>query len=286
MLPSLQDATNGLLLFAIVVLIACVVWAYRYAERRVRDGDAGHHPRWRSVSFYTGLFLMTVVFTSPFAMTGRGLLSLETIQHILLLQVTAPLLLLGRPTQLLLEVMPPGKRVAVLRFVVRKLKAYPFLYTLMTIGPILAFNGIIVGWHLPSTFSAAMEQPVTHWIMHVMFVMTALLFWWGILMPMHRQLHLRTVWTLVALVFTMIVNKIFGGMLLLADGAIYSFNAADRPWGMSALADQQVAGLILISFGIIFYGSLVFSILTRALLRSEKDQERRERMYGISRLPS
>ena len=291
--PVLHGTASGPFLLAwelnlpLIALILAAGWGYRVALQRARERGHAAHPGWYTVSFYAGLVTFAIALLGPLDVYNDELFSLHMAQHIVLIQVTAPLLLLGRPVQLALKALPPRRSGAILRPIARQFKSFPALHSLIPLAAILIFNGTIVAWHFPEMYVAALESDFVHWIMHFSFFWAGLLFWWGIIAPVPRNPRLQTVWALIAIFVTMVVGKLLGGILTLSDNVIYPFYAdVERPWGLSALVDQQIAGLIMMVGGGLYFGILFFVILARWLLETEKQQQRRERARRRPSTPS
>ena len=291
--PVLHGTASGPFLLAwefnlpLITLILAAGWGYYVALQRARERGHPAHPGWYTVSFYTGLATFAIALLGPLDTYNDELFSLHMAQHIVLIQVTAPLLLLGRPIQLMLKALPPRRSGAILRPIARQFKAHPALHSLIPLAAILVFNGVIVGWHFPIMYEAALENDLVHWVMHFSFFWAGLFFWWGIIAPVPRSPRSQTVWALVAIFFTMVVGKILGGILTLANNVIYPFyESAERPWGLTVLVDQQIAGLIMMVGGGLYFGIVFFVILARWLLQNEEQQQRRERALRRPATPS
>jgi putative membrane protein len=98
-------------------------------------------------------------------------------------------------------------------------------------------------WHIPLLFDAALSSDVVHAMQHLSFLGSALLFWWVVIFPERRA----ALGVSVVYLFTTAVHT--GGL-----GALMAFARApwyplysDRAgmWGLTALGDQQLAGLIM-----------------------------------------
>lgn len=283
-LPVFHGTADGPFLLSwelnlpLISLILVAGWGYALALHKARARGYQNHRGWYTASFFVGLVTFAIALVGPLDTFNDELFSMHMTQHVVLMQVAAPLLLLGRPVQLGLKALPPRRSGAILRPIIRQFSARPRLYTLMPLAAILAFNLTIVVWHFPVMYVAALESDFIHWFMHFSFFGAGLLFWWGIIAPVPRHPRSQTLWTLVSITVAMIVGKLLGGILTLSDGVIYPFYSnAERPWGLSAIVDQQVAGLIMMVGGGLYFGILFFVILARTLLRTEEDQKRRER---------
>ena len=120
---------------------------------------------------------------SPLDALGSALLSAHMAQHLLLIVVAAPLLVLGQPALALLWALPSvvagglggGGAAAVLRGVWAAL-TLPLVAWLLHTAALWA-------WHAPPLNEAALDLPALHGVEHLSFLRTGLLFWWTVLAP-------------------------------------------------------------------------------------------------------
>lgn len=283
LVPVLQGTADGPFLLAwelnipLIALILAAGWGYRFALRRARERGYHAHPRWYTASFYAGLTTLAIALLGPLDVYSDQLFSLHMAQHVMLIQATVPLLLLGRPVLLLLKALPPSRRGAILRPIVRLFKTFPSLHSLAPLVAAIIFNITIVVWHFPEMYGAALKNDFVHSVMHFSFFGAGLLFWWGIIAPVPRKQRSRTIWVLISIVITMIVGKLLGGILTLSTDAVYSYyDSVERPWGVTVMVDQQLAGLVMILGGGLYFGIVLFVLIARWLLRNEEQQRRRE----------
>jgi cytochrome c oxidase assembly factor CtaG len=90
---------------------------------------------------------------------------------------TAPLWLAGTPGDLLDTILDPVLRSragAIVRTATRPLVAFA------------AYAVVLIGWHLPNAFNAALEAHGWHVVEHVTLLTTALLGWWPVLSTSRR----------------------------------------------------------------------------------------------------
>ena len=109
-------------------------------------------------------------------------------------------------------------------------------------------------WHIPAAFDAAAANYPLHLLEHACFFGTALLFWRAILAAGSSH---RTVSALAAAFATLFHGGLLGALITLAPGALYAHYAEPaRRWGLSAIEDQQLAGLLMwVPMGIVYLGA-------------------------------
>ena len=110
-------------------------------------------------------------------------------------------------------------------------------------------------WHAPTLFQATLNNDLIHSLQHLSFLLSALLFWWALL----RGREARTGYGMAVLyVFTTGVHSsVLGALLTFSPRVWYPVYAESTGgWGLNALADQQIGGLIMwVPAGLIFLGA-------------------------------
>ena len=204
-------------------------------------------------------------------MLSDKLFSAHMTQHVLLLTVAPPLLLLGEPSLRLWQPLPLGFRRSVAKSVARGAWASPLRATGRLLGrPVPAFvlfSVVLLAWHVPALFDATLQQPAVHVLEHFLFLATALLFWAQVITS--KPLHAR----LDGLRPCRVRDRRAPGQLGARDRArvraapLYSAYASlpSRPGGLSALADQQLAAGIMWVPGSIAFTIAIFISLYRWL---------------------
>lgn len=285
LLPILHGTADGPFLLAwsldpmISVPLAVAGSGYAIGLRKARERGYQPPPTRFVAAFFAGLAVTALALLGPLDTFNDELFSLHMTQHLLLMLVAAPLLLLGRPVQVALRAIPPERSRAVLRALVRPSPTRAVLTALTSpVAVILIFNGVQAVWHVPAMYVAALESDVVHWVMHLTFFGAGLLLWWVILDPVPRHHKFPIHWVLAVVASAMAVGKIIGGIITFADQPIYAFySQSERPWGLTVIADQQLAGVIMLVGGGFYFMVLGMVILYHGLMRAQREQERRER---------
>ena len=152
--------------------------------RRIRRTRPQIFPPLRLASFLTGLAVLWIAIDSPLDGFADILLSAHMVEHLLLMSVVPPLLLLGRPVVPMLRGLPRW----ILKPVLGPLLRTPPLRRLShwLVSPLvawLAMNLTFLGWHVPAAYDFALEHEGWHAVEHLCFLLTSILFWWPILNP-------------------------------------------------------------------------------------------------------
>jgi cytochrome c oxidase assembly factor CtaG len=235
----------------ILAAIAVAGILYWRGRRRLNEVRRGHPLNgWRVASFYTGLGVAVVALESPIDTLGAVLFSFHMIQHLLLIMVAAPLILLGDPGVTMMRGVPLSVRRAVLGRGARQ----GWLHRIGALTgrinqPVPAaaiFVGVLYVWHWNVLWNLTLENDVVHAIEHVCFLLTALLLWTQVIDQ--RALHPRLT-DFQRAIYTVLVGSL-GNFLAMyfvfAAKPLYSYaQEIHRPFGMTALGDQQIAGAIM-----------------------------------------
>ena len=228
--------------------------------------------RLRGVSFYAGLAMLVIALNSPLDALSERLFWAHMVQHVLLLVVAPPLIVLARPWIAVWRSLPLSARRSLARALSHGERTRWVRRLSRTLGSPLPsfvlFAGVLVAWHIPALFDATLRSSALHALEHTTFFGSALLFWKQVIHspPLHARLGVvQRVWYLIG---AMVVSWALAVVLALAPEPLYGFYAhqASRPGGISALADQQIAAGIMWVPGSITFVIVIFAYLHRWLL--------------------
>jgi putative membrane protein len=235
------------------VLIAAVI--YLRGWRRIRVTRPQQFPPARLGCFLGGLASIWIALASPIDSLDDVLLTAHMTQHLILMSVAPPLLLLGLPAVPLLRGLPRW----LIRPVLGPLFRAPWLHQVFRVitHPVFAFmamNIAYLGWHVPPAYELALRSDGWHDVEHACFFATSLLFWFPVIQPW-PSLSRGSRWALLPyLVGTDLVNTALSAFLTFAGRVIYpSYAAAPRVFNMSAIDDQATAGALMWVIGSIFF---------------------------------
>jgi putative membrane protein len=204
-------------------------------------------PVWRAAAFLGGLFSVWIAAASPLAVLDEELLSVHMAQHLLLMTVGPPLILLGAPPLLLLHGLPqifvrgvlgPFLRVPLVQRLGRILTAPVFCW--------LAAAAVLIGWHLPAIYNLGLESQSWHEIEHGCFFAAGLLFWWPVIQPWPSVARSPR-WPIVLYLFLATLPcDALSAFLTFCDRVVYtSYLDIPRHFGISPLQDQELAGALM-----------------------------------------
>jgi cytochrome c oxidase assembly factor CtaG len=227
-----------------VPFAVCVLLALLYAQ-----GGRGHaHERWRAAAFYGGVATIVVALDTPIDAYADRLFWVHMTQHVLLLTVAPPLLVLGRPWPRLWQPLP----VAVRRGAARAFVAGgPLARPAVALALLTATLG---AWHVPALYNATLRNDLVHQVEHLSFVLTGILFWAAVVGAPPLRTRLDGARRCAYFVLAMLPGWILAIVLASAHTPFYAYAALGRrPGGISALADQQLAAGVMWVPGSIAY---------------------------------
>jgi len=232
---------------AIVIPALTIALLYVRGVRRVRTQMPAHFPGWRVAAFLAGLVMLVVALASPLDAFGGLLLWAHMLQHVILMLVAPPLLLLGAPGVPLLRGLPGSiAKDAIGPFLAaRRLRQVADWLTHPVCGW-LALVGSTWAWHVPAAYQLALRSPGWHAAEHACFVAAALLFWWPIVQPWPSRARWPR-WTMLPyLILADLQNTLFSALFTFSGRVIYPFYATvPRLGGVTPLDDQVAAGAIM-----------------------------------------
>ncbi|MFN8556668.1 MAG: cytochrome c oxidase assembly protein [Dehalococcoidia bacterium] len=219
----------------VFVWLAVMVGLYFYGLRSVGRPQGLRATRGQIIWFLSGIAMLYAGAGTPIHDIGeQRLFSVHMVQHMLFTLVAPPMLLMGLPGWLLRPLIRPRWSFAVARALTLALPAMAL------------FNAVTLITHLPPVVDLALRQHAVHFLIHVILILTASLMWWPVLSPMAELPRLSPPFQMVYLFVQSLVPTVLASFITFARDVVYPFYAeAPRLWGVSALDDQLVAGLIM-----------------------------------------
>jgi putative membrane protein len=189
----------------------------------------------RIASFVAGWALLALAVLSPLDAIGRQYLFVaHAAQLFIIITFVAPLLMLGVPEWLTSRLLA----VEGIRRATRGL-----LFPLIAI---LAFNGLILIWHIPQFYEPSLHDMRLHNLQLFSILLAGLVDWWPLLTPLDRHTRLASPMQILYLGAESVPIDLFGFISIFARAPFYeTYAAAPRIFGIPALLDQQLAGGII-----------------------------------------
>jgi cytochrome c oxidase assembly factor CtaG/polyferredoxin len=253
------------------VFLLLAGFVYLRGWRRLSKLRPTRFGSWRLVCFISGLATVWIAISSPLDAFAGLLLSAHMVQHLLLMAVAPPLLLLGAPELPLLKGLPR----TLVRNVLGPFLAWPAIKRLgrALTHPVVGLSAMTLvmwGWHVPAAYELALRSPSWHQVEHACFLVASFLFWWPVVLPWPSRPHWPAWSVPLYLLAGDVANTALAAVLTFSDRVLYpSYDAAPRLFGLSALADQALAGVIMwVPGSLAFLGPAAF--VTARLLAPER----------------
>jgi putative membrane protein len=262
------DWTSAVLLFALGAV---------YIAGLRRLGPRSPRPA-RRLMYAIGWAVLALALLPPVDSMGGTLFSAHMVQHELMMLLAAPLLIWSRPAAVLLWGCPQVIRRMLARAGKRGswIRARNFLLLPPAAWGLHALA--LWGWHIPALFELSLSNEWVHTLQHLSFFGSALLFWAACAGRM------RELATAVLLLTTALHASMLGALLTFSAEVWYRSYLATAPvWGMTALQDQQLGGLIMwVPGGLVFILMSMYSLMQ---LFDGRDREGQDESVRPSPLP-
>jgi len=223
-----------------VWLIVAVIIGFGYwishvlGPKAVAPGEAVVTRR-QKIAFVAAVLLLWAASDWPMHdISEEYLYGVHMIQHMLITLVIPPLFLLAVPEWLArLIVSTDGTSGVWVRRLTRPVAAA------------VLFNVIVALTHLKPVVNCSIENGVFHYFVHLVVFTAALLMWMPVVSPL-RELRASPPGQMIFLFLNSVLPTVPGAFLTVADNPLYRvYNHEVRLWGISSVADQQAAGLIM-----------------------------------------
>jgi cytochrome c oxidase assembly factor CtaG len=224
----------------------------------------------RSGLVLVGLAALALGLLSPLDGLADRWFVAHMVQHMLLIMVAAPALLLADPFPIAVWALPRATRRGVGRWITRASVSGRLWRAATTMRLAWIVSACILwGWHVPSAYDAALSSRGMHDLEHVSFFLGALVFWWPVIHPAPRfrpapPYPLRVVY----LVLGAFQTAALGLLLTLAPAVLYRSYAGSRPdalGALSALEDQMWGGVVMWGLGGLIEMIAVLVLVYRSL---------------------
>jgi putative membrane protein len=221
---------------------------------------------WRVLAFFVGLLCAWIAVGSPLGDLDHQWLSVHMVQHLLLMTVSAPLILLGAfpllflyslPQSLTRRILGPVLRASPVQSVARMITNPVFCWLVAMV--------VLVGWHVPAVYSLARDSSTWHHLEHASFFLAGVLFWWPVIEPWPSVSRYSRWYIVLYLFLATLPCDVLSAYLAFCDKIVYRGYLNVPHFSMSAMEDQQCAGALMWAF-VTFAYLLPAVLLTANLL--------------------
>jgi putative membrane protein len=249
----------------ILAEVAVAALWYWGGARRTRLRAVGSSRRrstpWRPLSFACGLVTIVVALDSPLDRLADSLFWAHMLQHVLLMMVAAPLIVLGAPWLPFWRPLPLAFRRSLAR-AVAKSPSLAWLrrgarFVAQPLPAWLLFNVDLAVWHVPAAYDLTLRDGAVHYAEHLSFLLLGMLFWIQVLDSKPFRTRLSPFGRAVYVAAGSVAAWLLAVVLMLATTPLYPAQDVGHR-GISALADQQLAAGVMLGPGSIPYAVVVF----------------------------
>jgi putative membrane protein len=224
-------------------------------------------------AFLAGFLCAWIAMGPPLCTLDRQWLSVHMVQHLLLMNVSAPLILLGAfpllfwlglPQRLTRRILEPVLRVSPVRSGACMI-ANPFFCGLVAVA-------VLIGWHVPVAYTLARNSPAWHQLEQTSFFLGGLLFWWPVIEPWPSVSRYSRWYIVLYLFLATLPCDALSAYLAFCDKVVYRCYLDVPHFRMSAMQDQQCAGALMWVF--VTFAYLLPAVLLTAKLLSTSSAHR------------
>lgn len=245
-------------------VLALVLFAQAFVRLRRRRPD--HAPWSRALLFTAGLAVLVLPLVSPLDHLGdEELLSAHMLQHVLIGDAAPALLLVAVRGPLLFFMLPPA--------VLRPLASFRPLRALLALllVPLVSLGlwaVTIYAWHIPRVYDYAAAHQTVHDLEHLSFFAAGLLAWTQLVDPARHGRLRRPQRVFFALGMLALAQPLVDVLLFSTGPAYPRYTGAH---GISALTDQRLAGVVMMTEQLLTLGICV-ALLLRPYVRQRQQK--------------
>jgi putative membrane protein len=261
--PPLAASTE---LLAATQLGPLMVLGLLYAWRvRTLALDGRPVPGWRQACFYGGFVVIGVALTS-LGKASQELLFVHMIEHLLLGDIAALLIVLGLTASVIAPILRIGffNRLRVLA------------------NPLIAFPLWLIdfyAWHLPVFYQAALRHSGVHALEHAMFLGFGINMWMCLFGPLPMPAWFGNLGKLVYIVAVRLAGSALGNIFLWSGTVFYPYYLqSDSLRHISPIADQNIAGAVMM----IEESLLTIALFCWLFLKTARESEERQDLLDFA----
>ena len=223
-------------------------------------------PTWRIVCFTSGLALIAIAFISPLGRIDDELVFVHMIQHLLMGDLGALLIVLGL-TGPLLQPLLANRWLAWMRHLAHPLVALP----------LWAIDLYI--WHIPVLYQAATDHAAVHALQHSCFIGFGVLMWMPLVGPLPQPKWFGIPAKIGYLIGVRFTGIVLGNVFMWSNSVFYpDYAGGEAKWHIAAVTDQSIAGVIMMVEG----GFVTLGVLSWLFLEWAKQDTERQRLMDLA----
>jgi putative membrane protein len=242
-------------------LLALLYWIPYGARVRTLRSQGRPVPKWRQWCYASGLVVLAIELSPPIDKLADQLLVAHMIEHLLIGDIAALLIVLG----LTGPVLAPVLRI---RWINRlRVFAHPVV-------AVVAWGVNFYVWHLPVLYQAALRHDPVHALQHATFLAFGIAVWMGLLGPLPKPQWFSNGARLIYIVAVRLIGTVLANVMIFSGTVFYPFyRAGDAHWRISQMADQiSAAGVMMVEESLLTIGLFCWLFLKVA---AENDERQR-----------
>jgi cytochrome c oxidase assembly factor CtaG len=247
--------------------LAIAVAALAYGRRaKILARSERPVPLWRQVCFFSGLVLIVVVLASPLGHLADELLYAHMIEHLLMADIAALLIVLGLTGPILQPVLK-----------VRTLDRLRVLTHPAIAFPLWAVDLYV--WHLPFMYQAALRSDTVHGIEHIAFIACGINMWMPLMGPLPTPSWFGNLAKLVYIGAVRLAGALLANVFIWSGTVFYpDYAVGDAHWGISQLNDQGIAGAVMMVEG----SFLTIGLFAWLFLKAAGEGDERQQLLELA----
>lgn len=252
----------------VIQLVPALILGLLYAARARNLSRTPHAiPAWRQACFYAGLATILAALLSPVGELSDELLYMHMVEHLLMGDIAALLIVLGLTGPLLAPILR-------IRFFDRlRVLAHPLIAF-----PLWAIDMYV--WHLPLFYQAALRHTAIHALEHTMFIALGINMWMCLFGPLPKPRWFGSLAKLGYVVAVRLTGTVLGNVFLWSGKAFYPFYlAGDAAHHINPVADQNLAGALMM----VEESFLTLGLFCWLFLRTAREVEERQQLLDLAR---
>jgi putative membrane protein len=261
-----------------VLFVFATLYLRGWMLLRKMAGEAGVS---QLVFYALALIAISCALLSPLDDLASYLLIAHMVQHELLMMLAPPLILLANPVPILLWGLGGSSRVQTANLLSRQSmvrRVRDFLGWMPVAWSLYVVN--LWAWHHPFFYDAALRVPWIHDIEHILFFLTALVFWWPVLRPVSRPAPIQDAVRILYLFCAATQDAVLSGLIALSREVLYPhYETALRLWDLTPQEDQIGGGIVMFAVGSTAY-LVAILVLVNALLGEGRHKSSTKRALG------
>ncbi len=231
-LPLAASGPAGTIFLPVFVLLYWI--PYRARVRRLA-ASARPTPAWRQWCYGSGLVVLAISLSPPLGHLADQLLVAHMVEHLLIGDVAALLLVLGLTGPILAPLLR-NRVIGRLRVLTHPVVAVACW----------AIN--FYAWHLPVLYQAALRHDGIHAVEHGTFLGFGMAVWMGLLGPLPKPAWFGNGAQLGYIVAVRLLGTLLANAMIFSGTVCYPYyQAGDAHWHISPMADQiTAAGVMMV----------------------------------------